>query len=105
MRTYQRHIIDERVEQTDDTTLHHFIISSQSAWPMHTFVLEALDRVTDQPVDELEPLSDHIDPDALDHLFQARPNGQPRGDGEVTFPWEGHRVTVTHERITIKKRT
>ena len=105
MRTKQRQIIEERVKQTDDATIHHFTTSDQSAWPMHTLVIEALDRVTDSPVDRLEPLSDHINPDGLDRVFQARPNGHPRGDGAVTFPWEGYRITVTHETITVKEWT
>ena len=105
MRTKQRQIIEEHVEQTDDATIHHFITSDQREWPMQTLVIKALDRVTEKPVDEMEPLSNHIDPEALDRLFHARSNGQPRGDGKVTFPWDGHRVTVTNEQITIKKRT
>lgn len=104
MRTNQRQIIEDRVEQTDDETIHHFTTNGLCNRPMHILVVEAIEDVTDQPANEMEPLSDHIAPDALDQLFQPRPNGQPRGDGEVTFPWGEYRVTVTAQKsITIKE--
>lgn len=43
---------------------------------------------------ELEPLSDVLDPDALDELFAPTPTGRHRTDGRVEFSYHGYDVTV-----------
>lgn len=39
-------------------------------------------------------LYDSVDPDALDRLFRPRRDGTVRTGGTVSFPVQGHRVTV-----------
>lgn len=54
-------------------------------------VVEALEETTGQASEELEPLYDYIDPDALESLVTSRRSG----DGPaVRFRYDGHRVTV-----------
>ncbi|WP_158055393.1 HalOD1 output domain-containing protein [Halorussus halophilus] len=48
-------------------------------------------------VAELEPLYHHVDPDALDQLFQTTVGGVERTNGSVTFTLDGVRVTVTSD--------
>ncbi len=50
-----------------------------------------------QSVDELEPLYDVINPDALESLFASRADGSPRPDGEVSFQYAGYWVTVSSD--------
>lgn len=47
---------------------------------------------------DLPPLSDVIDPDALDALFAAPAGGHPRPDGTVEFDYAGYRVTLSSDR-------
>lgn len=71
-------------------------------------VLEAISEVTDTPIEELEPISTVVDPDALADLFggpSAR-NVLYRSSGrsgsppiEVSFRYEGFEVTVDEDRI------
>jgi len=39
-------------------------------------------------------LADHVDPDALDRLFEPRDDGTPRLNGQLTFTVWGYAVTV-----------
>lgn len=57
-------------------------------------VLDALEASTDTDVQELGPLNDIVDADALDTLFSPTSNGGPRGPGYVTFEIGDHVVTV-----------
>lgn len=52
----------------------------------------------------LPPLSDAIDPDALDSLFEGDPKRNvPDHNGPyVTFSYAGHRVTVEGEDLLIQ---
>lgn len=59
----------------------------------------------------MRPLTTAIDPDALDTLFAARSDEEPRPGGRVSFVWEHCRVSVdndeylTVEPIRIRHRT
>lgn len=47
-------------------------------------------------------LNDHVDPDALNHLFAPKEDGSPRANGNVSFAIWGHQVTVySHGLIVI----
>lgn len=49
------------------------------------------------------PLANHLDPDALDALFEPRPEGPPRSGGHVSFVYAGYRVTVDNgEYLTVR---
>lgn len=54
-------------------------------------VVEALEESTGQPTEELEPLYEYIDPDALESLIASR---QSRDGSTVTFRYDSHWVTV-----------
>lgn len=46
------------------------------------------------PVDLEDRLSDAVDPDALDNLFAARPDGVPRESGRIVVPMDDLRVIL-----------
>ena len=95
---------ESNVEQTDDAIIHYFSPSEQRGWPIHILVAAALEEVADRPTNEIEPLHHHIDSEALNHLFQPYPNCHPHTEGEVTFPVDEYRVTVTaHKQVVIKE--
>jgi Flp pilus assembly CpaF family ATPase len=50
-----------------------------------------------QSIDELEPLYNAINPEALESLFASRVDGSSRPDGEVSFQYAGYWVTVSSE--------
>lgn len=53
--------------------------------------------------EELPPLNEAIDPDALDALFHPTPRGTSRAGGRVEFSYAGHRVVVTdHRRVAVE---
>jgi hypothetical protein len=47
----------------------------------------------DVPPEELRPLSDVVDPEALDTLFASAP-GTDHREGRVSFAYEGLSVTI-----------
>lgn len=50
-----------------------------------------------------QPLTDVVDPDALDALFAPRPNDTPRAGGRLSFSYGGCRVTVKDgELLTVE---
>ncbi|WP_254543576.1 HalOD1 output domain-containing protein [Halomarina pelagica] len=61
--------------------------------PVSTSVVLALAAVTGRGLTEIVPLSDHLDFDALDRLFESL-CGVPRTDGHVAFVYDGYRVVV-----------
>jgi hypothetical protein len=50
-----------------------------------------------QAVDELEPLYDVINPEALDSLFATRADGSSRPDGKISFQYAGYWVIVSSD--------
>lgn len=58
-------------------------------WQPSTAIVKTVSSRTGQPVTELPPLYEVIDPDALDVLFSGRETL-----GVVTFEYAGHDVTV-----------
>lgn len=70
-------------------------VSQGHAEPPSVAAIRAVADAADVDPAELgTPLYDQIDPDALDALFDDRPNGTPRGSGHVTFSLLGYDVTV-----------
>jgi hypothetical protein len=63
----------------------------ESDQPLSTTVVEAITEVTGKRPEEIPPLSDHIDPEALNDLFAPRANNTVE---RVTFEFAGHPVTV-----------
>lgn len=48
-------------------------------------------------VTELPPLSESVDPDALDAIFATRADGTRRVGGAVSFDHAGYHITVERE--------
>jgi hypothetical protein len=61
---------------------------SNGTIPPSLAVVWTIEEITDRDTHELEPLSNVIDPHALDALFDRRANGIHRGDGEVRFTYQ-----------------
>lgn len=59
--------------------------------PPSTQIAMELAREADVRVDELAPLAESIDPEALDDIFEQR----AAPDAHVTFTHEGYSITVT----------
>ena len=57
-------------------------------------IVAAVADITDQDPATIRPLSTVVDPEALGALFAPTREGSRRGDGRVTFRWEGCTVTV-----------
>lgn len=65
-------------------------------------VVDALADVAGVDPVEIPPLSDVVDPDAMNALFRPKPDGTPRTRGQLTFTHFGHEVVVEGEgRIEI----
>ncbi|WP_207589028.1 HalOD1 output domain-containing protein [Halomontanus rarus] len=61
--------------------------------PLSVAVADAVATFTDTEVTELEPLHYSINADALERLFEPRPDGV-RSGGSVTFSYNECQVTV-----------
>jgi hypothetical protein len=68
-------------------------LPAESGAALSALVVEAVSAATETPVDELPPLYQVIDPDALDVLFSGR-----HTDGSVEFQYAGQTVTVSANR-------
>ena len=68
-------------------------------------VIEAVaEREGVAPTELARPLSDVIDPEALDTLFEPQPDGRPRGEGRVEFEYYGYMVVVdTGGSVTLEE--
>lgn len=58
--------------------------------PLTTTIVTAVAEARDVSPLDLPPVASVVDPDALEGLFRGRET-----NGEVTFTYAGHRVTVT----------
>jgi|GEM_PF-979167 len=69
--------------------------SSDSATvPVSHRVVQAVARATDTDAVDLDPLYHHVDPEALDALFDDRPSGLATTVRRVTFRMAGCPVVV-----------
>lgn len=67
-----------------------------------TAVMRAVSAVEGRDPLSLRPLTDVLDPDALDRLFAARHDGTARRGGSLSFVYSKCRVTVENgEYLTI----
>jgi hypothetical protein len=62
--------------------------------PLSTWVVEVVTQVKGCESSALTPLYYSVDPDALDRLFAARPDGTARAAGSVSFELDEYEVTV-----------
>ncbi|WP_423745074.1 HalOD1 output domain-containing protein (plasmid) [Haladaptatus sp. SPP-AMP-3] len=69
-----------------------------SGVPLGTYIVQQMaDRARVSATDVPESLYGRIDPDALEDLFRPLVDGTPRANGEVTFTFAGHYVTVSSD--------
>lgn len=67
-----------------------------------TAVIRAVSAVEGREPFSIPPLTHVLDPDALDALFDSRPNGDPRIGGRLEFVYCNCRITVDNgEYLTI----
>lgn len=67
-----------------------------------TAVVRAVSAVRGLEQCSLQPLADVVDPDALDALFEDKPNGEARTGGRLVFVYAACRVTVDNgEYLTL----
>lgn len=64
-------------------------------------VVMAVAATTNTPADELPPLHNVIDSDALNGIFQPRRNGQPRTGIHVSFTMAGCTVSIRDDTVTV----
>ena len=68
-----------------------------------TAIVRAVSAVEGREPRRLRPLADVFDPDALDALFDSRPNGEPRTGGRLSFVYSNCRVTIDNgEYLTLQ---
>ncbi|WP_227380847.1 HalOD1 output domain-containing protein [Haladaptatus halobius] len=66
--------------------------------PLATTIVERLAAHKDVSVDDLEPIYEYIDPDALEALIAPRTDASDRIGGQITFMYAGYHVTVCRDR-------
>lgn len=75
-------------------TTHYATFDWEEYEPVSSTVVSTVARAADVPESELEELHDHIEPCALDQLFQSLRGGSRSTNGRVTFEYAGFEVTV-----------
>lgn len=65
-------------------------------------VIEAVSVATGEPPTEIGPLSDAIDPEALNELFAPTFSNHVREEGRVHFSFEGYSVVVDAGRREVR---
>ena len=80
---------------TESTSIGNKTLAADTPRSLTNQILTAIAESTDQSVEDLGPLYDVIDPEALDALFAPRADGSPRPVGEVSFQYAGYWVTVS----------
>lgn len=65
-------------------------------------VVEAVSVATGEPPTEIGPLSDAVDPEALNELFAPTFSNRVREAGRIYFPFEGHSVVVDAKRREVR---
>lgn len=64
-------------------------------------VVTEVSRVKGVAPDELRPLHDVVDPDALEALFDSG-DGKPIRNGHISFTYEGYLVEVRDDDISVE---
>lgn len=69
-------------------------------------VVEAVSVATGESPIEIGPLSDTLDPEALNELFGPAFTNRARGNGRVQFPFEGYSIVVDagHREVRVYDR-
>lgn len=83
----------------DPATDAYYTNYAGDAAPPSSVVPTALAEITGRGVEELQPLQEVVDPDALDALFGWRAGD--REDVEISFTYAGHDVTVSGSGVVV----
>lgn len=74
-----------------------------TAEPVSMAVVRAVSAVEGREPRFLRPLSDVLDPDALDVLFAPQDGGAPRTGGRISFVYSDCRITIDNgEYLTLQ---
>lgn len=92
-----------RYDSTTDS--YHLSYEWTGQEPISTAVTHAIATIEGVDPERIESLSETINPDALDALFQPKLDGTSRSDGHISFTLHGYDVTVhSHGKIVISSR-
>jgi hypothetical protein len=80
-----------------ETTPHRVLTPTLDAAQLSTLVVEAVAAHEHRFPEDLEPVYQSINPDALDSLFTPLNNGASRAAGRVSFTYSGYHVTVSSD--------
>jgi hypothetical protein len=64
-----------------------------------TAVVRAVSAVEGREPSSIPPLTDVLDPDALDVIFASQYNGEPRVGGRISFVYSRCRVSVENDEF------
>jgi len=82
-----------------DPTTDAYYTNYADAAPPSSVVPTALAEITGRGVDDLQPLQEAVDPDALDALFGERAGDHE--DVEISFTYADHDVTVSGSGVVV----
>ena len=81
--------------QAGDARTYYVRHDFEGSAELTTTLAHAISDVTGVDVTDTRfTLNDHVDPEALDRLFEPQNDGTPRVDGHLSFPIWNHQVTV-----------
>jgi hypothetical protein len=84
-----------------DGSTHRTAYDASADGSLGAAVVVAIAEAIGTPTDDIEPLYETIDPDALAALFGPRTAGGPRRRGTVSFVHDGCHVTVDGDEIVV----
>jgi hypothetical protein len=79
------------IEWDEETSTYRLQHNWQAPVPISLLVVEVVAAVTGREATELEPLYGTVDPELIDGLVVS----SWRSDVTLSFPYEGHTVTIT----------
>ena len=88
----------DKIEYHPETNSHRVKYSPAAEVPSEVVVM-ALEAITNRSTDELDPLYDAIDPDALDGLFHSAGTSSLQDGTNVKFHYNGFGVHVRSSGI------
>ncbi len=72
--------------------------------PLSSTIVSTVATLSGTDPADLEVLYDTLDPDALDALFEPRPDNRRRDDGRVWFSLDGYGITVYGDGFVVVRR-
>jgi Halobacterial output domain 1 len=89
--TFDSHLPNDAAHGSTTFSHNHMQLSDQ--------IVQAIAAREECSIDELPPLYDHLDPDALNTLFAPLTTGTPRSTGHVMVVYAGYQVVVTNDSV------